>query len=82
MIEDGTFSHKKTMFQFQDILNLKGHPNRITGSRVKAIAEWVDSAYWWSFSGGGFGINGATLSSLEIYTINLVDLALPPSNGQ
>ena len=28
------------------------------------FAEWVDFAYWWSFSGGGSAINGATPSSL------------------
>ena len=28
------------------------------------FAEWVDFAYWRSFSGGGSAINGATLSGL------------------
>ena len=30
------------------------------------FVEWVDFAYWWSFSGGGSSINGATPS--EYYT--------------
>ena len=28
------------------------------------LAEWVDFAYWWSFTAGGSAINGATSSSL------------------
>ena len=34
MVEDCAFSHKIYYFA---ILNLEGHPNRITGSRVTAI---------------------------------------------
>ena len=38
MVEDSALSHKIDYFTiFQEILNLKGHPNRITGSRVTAI---------------------------------------------
>ena len=63
MVEDGGFSHKIDYLTFlEEILNLKGHPNHITGSRVTAT-EWVDFAYWWSFIRGGSAINGATLSS-------------------
>ena len=36
MVEDGALSHKIDYVTiFEVILNLKGHPNRITGSRVK-----------------------------------------------
>ena len=52
MVEDGAFSHKIDYIQiFKEILN---HQNRITGSKETAFfAEWVDFAYWWSFSGEG-----------------------------
>ena len=37
-VADGAFSHKiDHVTIFQEILNLKGHPNCITGSKVKAI---------------------------------------------
>ena len=36
MVEDDAFSQKIDYF-FLEILNFKGHPNRITGSRVTAI---------------------------------------------
>ena len=54
-----TDASKKTMLQsFLEILNLKGHHNRITG--YGDFAEWGDFA----FIGGGSAINGATPSSL------------------
>ena len=38
MVEDGAFSHKIDYITiFYETLNLEGHPNRITGSRVMAI---------------------------------------------
>ena len=38
MVEDGAFSHKIDFATlFLEILNLEGHQNRITGSRVTAI---------------------------------------------
>ena len=38
IVEDGAFSHKKDCVKiFQKILNLKGHPNCITDSKVTAI---------------------------------------------
>ena len=38
MVEDGAFSHKIYYVRiFSDILNLEGHRNCITGSRVTAI---------------------------------------------
>ena len=38
MVEDGTFSHKiNYVTVFQEIINLEGHPNRNTGSKVTAI---------------------------------------------
>ena len=39
---------------FKEILNLEGHPNCITDSKVTDdFAEWVDFAYRWSFNGEG-----------------------------
>ena len=38
MVGNGAFSHKIDQVTiFLEILNLKGHPNRITGSRVTVI---------------------------------------------
>ena len=38
MVEDGAFSHKiDYATNDKEVLNLEGHPNRITGSRVTAI---------------------------------------------
>ena len=38
MVEDGAFSHKIDYVTiFLEILNLEGHPNRITGPKVAAI---------------------------------------------
>ena len=38
MVEDGAFNHKIYYFTTcKKILNLEGHPNRITGSKVTAI---------------------------------------------
>ena len=38
MVEDGAFSHKIDYVTiFLEILNLEGHQNRITGSRVTVI---------------------------------------------
>ena len=56
MVADGTFSHKTDYVTiFKDILNLEGHPNCITGSKVTEMlnAEWMDFAHWWSFIGKG-----------------------------
>ena len=44
MVGDGAFSHKIDVFNlFLKILNLEGHPNRITGSEVTAILlnRWI-----------------------------------------
>ena len=38
MVEEGAVSHKTDYLTIlEEILNFKGHPNRITGSRVSAI---------------------------------------------
>ena len=38
MVEDGAFSHKMDYVTiFEEILNIKGHPNHITGSQVTKI---------------------------------------------
>ena len=59
MVEDGAFSHKidyvtTTKFEF------------LTFKSYGGFAEWVDFAYWWSFSRGGSAINGATPSSFNV----------------
>ena len=44
IVEDGAFSHKIDCITIVlNILNLKGHPNCITGSRVTAtlVNEWI-----------------------------------------
>ena len=49
MVEYVAFSHIDYVTIFLEILNLEGHPNCITGSRVTAILPiGVDFAYWWS----------------------------------
>ena len=49
MIEDEASSHKiDCVIIFLEILNLKGHPNRITVSKVTAI-----SVNWWILPIGG-----------------------------
>ena len=55
MVEDGVFSHRiDYVTMFWEIINLKGYPNCITGSKVTAILlNCLDFAYWWSFSGKG-----------------------------
>ena len=51
------FSHKIDYVTiFKDILNLEGH---YWFKSYGDFSEWVDFAYWWSFSGGGSVINGA-----------------------
>ena len=59
IVGDCVFSHVTI---FYEILNLEEHPNCITGATGN-FAEWVDFYYWWSFSGGGSAISGATPSS-------------------
>ena len=34
------------------------------------FTKWLDFAYWWSYSGGGSVINGATLSSSLPYDLS------------
>ena len=59
MVEDGVFSHTIDDVAINsEILNIEGH---YWFKSYGGIAEWVD---WWSFSGGGSCINGATPSSL------------------
>ena len=49
MVEDGVFSQKTDYVTFVlEILNLEGHSNRITGSRVTAIFM-----NWWFLPIGG-----------------------------
>ena len=56
MVLDGVFSQKNYYFAFfLDILNLEGHPNRITGSRVMAIllTGWI-----LPYNGGASAVEG------------------------
>ena len=49
MVEDGAFSQKiNYVTNILEILNLEGHPNRSTGSRVTAIL-----LNWWILPIGG-----------------------------
>ena len=42
MVGDGAFSHKIGYVTiFFKRLNIEGHPNCITGSRVTALNEWI-----------------------------------------
>ena len=59
-VEDGAFSHKIDYFII--FPNIDGH---CWLNSYGNFHEWVDFAYWRSFSGGGSVINGATLSSLS-----------------
>ena len=50
--------------------NLFGDSKYIRASKLHCwfksyndFADWVDFAYWWGCSGGGFAFNGATPSS-------------------
>ena len=38
--------------------------------KLRPFIEGVDFAYWWSFSGGGSAINGATPSSLIYFILD------------
>ena len=65
MVGDGAFSNKIDWF-----FNIFGDSKSRRASKLHYLfrsygdfAEWVDFAYWWSFSGGGSAINGATPSS-------------------
>ena len=61
MVEDGAFSHKIGYVTiFKEILNLKGHPNRITGSKVMAI--WNG---WILPIGGASAVNGLRLQPAQ-----------------
>ena len=60
MVEDFAFSHRIEYVEIcYDILNLKGHHNRTTSSRVTAI--FLNGLIL--PIGGGSAINGATTSS-------------------
>ena len=59
MNEDGAFSHTIDLFTFfQEILNLEGHPNRITSSRITAIL-----LNWWILPIGGASAMEGLLST-------------------
>ena len=54
---------------FKEILNLEGHLNRVTGSKVTAILlnGWIFS-YWLSFSGEG-SASAACVAGLFVYVL-------------
>ena len=67
MVEDGAFSHKIDYVAiFRRFRISKGS----TGLRNMVIAEGVNFAYWWIFSGGGSARNRATLSSCSLILLN------------
>ena len=63
MVEDGDFSHKIDYVTiFQEILNLEGHPNCITGSKVMAIL-----LNWWILPiGGTSAVKGLHLQPAQL----------------
>ena len=77
MVEDVAFSRKIDYVTIcKEILNLKGHPNRIIGSKVTAILlNGIDFAYCWSFISEGSAsaacAAGLISSSLKNYVIFL-----------
>ena len=69
MVEDGALSHKIDYVAiFKEILNLEGHLNRITGSRVTAIL-----LNGWVLPVGGIALGRVCACSLRS---RLVSLAL------
>ena len=67
IVDNGAFIHKidyVTMF-FGDSKSRLAFKSLNGFNRYGNFAEWVDFAYWWSFSGGGSAIIGATPSSLK-----------------
>ena len=69
MVADVAFRPKiDYVIIFLEILNSKGHPNRITGSKVTAIfVEWVDFAYKWSFIGKGLCLQVCLKVNFQTY---------------
>ena len=56
MVEDGAFSHKiDYVTNFLEFLNIEGHLNCITGSKV--TADVVDFSYRWSCIGKGLNLH-------------------------
>ena len=72
MVEDGAFSHEiDYVTVFKEILNLEGHPNCITGSKVMAILlnGWILPI------GGALAVKGLRLqpapqACLEMFRLN------------
>ena len=63
MVRDISSSYKiDYIIVIKNFLNPEGHQNPFNGSKVTAIL--LKGQIWWSFSGGGSAINGATPSSL------------------
>jgi hypothetical protein len=72
MVDNGAFIHKidyVTMF-FGDSKSGLASKSRNGFNSYSNFAEWVDFAYWWSFSGGGSAIIGTTPSSLKLMQLS------------
>ena len=68
IVEDGAFSHIKRL-GYNFLEDSKSRMASKLHNWFKSngnFAEWVDRVHWWSFSGGGSAINGATPSILNI----------------
>ena len=64
MVKDGAFSHKITILKFSgDSKSWRATKLYYCFNTYRNFAEWVDFAFWLSFSGGGSAINRATPSS-------------------
>ena len=71
MVEDSAFSNKIDIVKkFKEILNLKGHPNRITGSKVTRILlnGCILPGYWWSCITGCYILSKSNQSPLLVIT--------------
>ena len=69
MVKDGAFTHKIDYVTiFLEILNLKGQPNRITGSYCN-LSEWVDFAYWCSCIGKDLRLQPAQQACIFIFSL-------------
>ena len=78
MVEDGAFSHKidyVTIF-LGDSKSQRASNLHYWFKSYNNFAEWVDFAYWWSFSGGRSAINGATPTSFRREEI-IISLSTP-----
>ena len=70
MVEDGTFSHKIDYITISwEILNPEGYWYWFKS--YGDFSEWVDFAYWWSFSSEGFAPAACAAGLFIILETNL-----------